>query len=217
MKRACLLLLPVMLMLILAASGCNDDSKPVITRIRVTPTCGVAPMVVDAFAAVSGGNESGDPMGGTNNLEMAWSFGDGATGSTAISYHEYTAPGQYDVTVTAKDPDGNTATASVPVTVLSDTLVVTASSDFPDGNVSTADRVQFAMSALGCDIDFPSVLGDSVKMIFRWEIAGVDTFFGAGPLVQFAVAGDYDVNLTVNYPAQAVTRRTQLQFSAVAP
>ena len=90
MKRAFLLL--VMALLLLAvATGCNDDeSKPAFTRLRVSPDCGVIPLDVEGYAVLSGGDESGDPMGGNNSLEIDWDFGDGGTGSTTIAYHRYT-------------------------------------------------------------------------------------------------------------------------------
>ena len=215
MKRACLLLLPVMLLIILAITACNEESKPVITRVRVSPACGVVPLQVETFAAVSGGVESGDPMGGTNNLETTWTFGDGGQGSTAISFHRYTMPGEYTVTVTAKDPDGNTATSSVPVSVLADSLAISAISNFPDGNVTTADTIRFSMTVAACGIDYPTVPGDSVKMTYRWEMADTETtvFKGTSPSFVYPVAGEYDARIAVTYPALAVTRRATLHFS----
>lgn len=214
MKRACLLLLPAMLLIALAAPGCNDHSKPIFTRVRVSPACGVAPLDTEVFAAVSGGNETGDPMGGTNNLEIAWNFGDGATSSTAISYHQYTAPGEYTITVTATDPDGETATSTVPLTVLADSLVIAVDSNFADGNVPLGERIQFNLAAISCEIDFPTVPGDSVKMVYVWEMGDPDDtiFTGSMPSFTYAAAGTYDVNLAVTYPALAVTRRATLQF-----
>ena len=168
-----MLLVPALLLLALAA-GCQDDdtSLPLFTRLLVSPTCGVAPMEVEGYAILSGGNETGDPMGANNNLAISWNFGDGGTGSSTIAYHTFNTETDttYTVTVTGRDPDGNTATASVPVTVYTDSLVIQAGSDFPDGNVTTDQIIHFNIAAETCDIDFPTVLGDSVKMVFKWEM-----------------------------------------------
>ncbi len=223
LKNACLLLLPAMLLFATAMSGCSDEiSEPIFSRVSVTPACGVVPLNVEAFAAVSGGDESGDPLGGTNGLEVSWDFGDTGTGATSIAFHQYTEPGEYTVKVKATDPGGKTADSEVTVTVMADSLVVAANSDFPGGNVIAAlDSIQFGLSAAACDINYPAVPGDAVKMIFRWEmeVAGVDTFIFDGPTPEFAYpkGGDFDVNLAVTYPAQAVTRHTTLQFAVLNP
>ena len=59
-----------------------------------------------------------DPDG--QGLRIAWDYGDGATGSGAVSRHRYSAPGQYTVTVRAQDTTGLTCGAA------SDTAVITA-------------------------------------------------------------------------------------------
>ena len=215
MKRALLLLLPASLLVFLALAGCDDESKPAFTRVRVYPDCGVTPLLVDCLAIVSGGNESGDPTGGNNNLEIKWDFDDGTTSQTSITYHTYTTPGDYLVTITATDPDGNRATATYPVRVFPDTLLVEASSDFADGAVTTADTVHFTMRASSCDID-PDVEDDYVKMNFRWLMDGHE-FNGRTPSYQFPAPGDYDVFLSVFYPELAVVRRDTLQFTVTTP
>jgi PKD repeat protein len=213
-----LLLLPAILLIALATVGCNDESKPYFTRVRVTPACGVVPLQVESFAAVSGGNETGPPLGGTNNLEISWTFGDGGTGKTAVAYHRYLDPGTYQVTVTAKDPDGNASSTSVPVLVLADSLQITASSNFPDGNVPLGQRILFETSGLGCNVDYPTVPGDSVKLVYRWTMgnAANTVYQGPRPRHTYATAGTYIVNLAVTDPMLAVTRRATMEF-VVAP
>lgn len=220
-----MLLVPALLLLALAA-GCQDDdtSLPLFTRLRVSPTCGVAPMDVEGYAVLSGGNESGDPMGANNNLEITWSFGDGGTGSSTIAYHTYAhsetyTDTVYQVTVTGRDPDGNTTTASVPVTVFSDSLVIQAGSDFPEGNVTTDQIIHFNIAAESCDIDFPAVQGDSVKMVFKWEMGDADAneFKLVAPEFRYDIPGQYEVNISVFYPAWSVLRQQTLTFNVTAP
>lgn len=218
MKRACMLLVPALIILAVVA-GCDDESKPTFTRVSVTPQCGVVPMDVEGYAILSGGNETGDPLGGNNNLEVQWNFGDGGTGGTSIAYHKYLVADDYTVTVMGKDPDGNTTTATFEVTVLPDSLVMEAGSNFPDGACTTADTVRFNMLAESCDIDYPTVLGDSVKLQFTWTMGDRDdtVYNVVAPEFQFTTAGVYDVEVAVFYPAWAVERRQTLTFNVTDP
>lgn len=215
MKRALLLLMPAVLLLAIVA-GCDDDdvSQPSFTRLRVTPACGVVPMEVEGYAILSGGNETGDPLGGNNNLDVKWSFGDGGTGVTTLAYHQYFTAGEFNVTVTGTDPDGNIATATYPVLVLPDSLVVGAGSNFPDGNVTTADTVRFEVSVFTCDIDYPVILGDSVKVEILWEMGDVDdtVYRVMEPAFKYTTPGQKEATLTVFYPAWAVERKQTLVF-----
>jgi hypothetical protein len=219
MKRACMLLV-LALLLLTVATGCQDESKPAFTRLRVTPECGVVPMDVEGYAVLSGGNETGDPLGGNNSLEIKWDFGDGGTGNTTIAYHRYYTEGEHTVTVTGRDPDGNVTTAQIQVTALSDSLIMLAGSDFPDGNVTTADTVRFQMiEVTSCDVDFPEVQGDSVKLEFKWEMGDADAteYNVVAPEFQFLAAGPYEVNVSVFYPAWAVVRQQTLNFNVTDP
>ncbi|MAH17972.1 MAG: hypothetical protein CL960_05740 [Euryarchaeota archaeon] len=55
------------------------------------------------------GSNSSDPEG---VLAWAWDFGDGALGSGARPFHNYSAPGNYSVTLVVTDAEGLNATAS---------------------------------------------------------------------------------------------------------
>ncbi len=232
MKRLCLIVIPVALLIFALVSGCNDKTDPAFTRIIVSPACGVVPLQVDAYAIVSGGNETGNATGGNNNLEISWNFGDGHTSRTSIAYNDYLIPGDYTVVATAKDPDGKTASTSMPVKVLADSLVIEASSDFPGGEVTTADTVTFDLRAESCDIN-PDEPGDYVKMAYRWDMGTgyMDTgdpddpeddvwveyvYPTRNPRFRFFEPGQYDVSVTVTYPAWAVTRRDTLHFNVTA-
>jgi hypothetical protein len=219
MKRACILWVPALLILAVA-SGCNDESLPTFTRLRVTPSCGVVPLEVEGYAVLSGGNETGDPLGGNNNLEIQWSFGDGGTGSSTLAYHTFHTTGDYTVTVVGTDPDGNTTSTSTEVVVLPDSLVILAGSNFPDGMATTADTVRFDLQAHSCDIDYPEVPGDAVKMEITWFlISATDTtiYTMPKPEYRFPVAGTYEARLSVFYPAWAVLRQQSLIFNVTDP
>lgn len=214
MKRAFFLLLPAVLLVFLFIAGCDDETNPQFSRIRVYPQCGVAPLQVDCLAIVSGGNESGDPTGGNNNLDIRWDFGDGGSGTTSINYHTYSEPGEYLVVATAEDPDGKTTSISQMVTVIADTLTVRASSDYDDLAVTVADTINFDLWASSCEID-PLEDDDYRNLIFEWQMNdGTDTVFQSRqPAYTFVTTGDYEVTLSVVYPALATTRRDTLAFS----
>lgn len=217
------------LSLALLAAGCKEDSKPRITRMNVTPTCGVAPVSVVATAYASGGDESGSPMGGNNNLEMVWQFGDGGTGGTSVAYHTYDVAGEYNVIVTATDPAGETARAELPIVVLPDSLMVEVVTNFPNNDPTTDDVVRFDATVYTCGVDYPTVPGDAVKLAFRWRMndtagrvfeeaqPGRQVTPEGDPGVRFTVPGEYAVELTVTYPAWAVTRHRTIHLTVGSP
>ncbi len=214
MKRHCLLLIPAAMLILAFVQGCNDETQPVFSRIVVSPACGVVPLQVECYAIATGGDETGDATGGNNNLEITWNFGDGHTSRTSIAFNEFFEPGNYTVVATAKDPDGKTASTSFPVRVLADSLLIEAMSDFPSGEVTTADTVTFDLQAESCDID-PNNPDDYVKMIYKWHMndAGNHTYVARSPRFSYEDPGQYDVVVDVTYPAWAVTRRDTLHFT----
>ena len=117
--------------------------------------------------------------------------------------------------MTATDPDGNRAVATYPVTVLADTLNIDIFSNFPEGTVTTDDVVRFDLLASACDID-PDVMGDYVKLTYKWAIDG-QIFTGQNPEYSFPAAGQYDVELAASYAALAVVRKDTLTLTVVDP
>ncbi|KIF74319.1 glycosyl hydrolase [Streptomyces sp. 150FB] len=73
-------------------------------------TSGQAPLAV-AFSSKG----SSDPENGA--LTYSWDFGDGSTSADANPSHTYTKTGTFNPTLTVKDPEGLTGTASLVVTV----------------------------------------------------------------------------------------------------
>ena len=230
MKRAFLLLLPAVLLVFLSITGCNDENAPSISRILVYPECGTAPLQVDCMAAASGGNESGSPSGGNNNLDFSWNFGDGTSGSeTSVSYHIFTEPGDYTVSVTATDPDGKTASRSKFVRVMADTLSIIAGSNFPGGAVTTNDTVRFDVDAWACNIQ-RDVDDDYRNLNFLWKMDEYQTVVTPGgnieveyeyhsrrPIFIFQEVRMYEVVVAVFYPELACTRKDTLYFDVTAP
>ncbi len=69
---------------------------------------GTVPLTVSLNAAA---------LGGQGNYTFAWTFGDGETGLGQSLSHNYTAPGTYQVQVTAADSAGHLAFGSMVITV----------------------------------------------------------------------------------------------------
>ncbi|MFC4111289.1 carbohydrate-binding protein [Nonomuraea zeae] len=80
-----------------------------IAKAAADRTSGPAPLTV-AFSSAG----SSDPEGGA--LTYSWSFGDGATSTQPNPSHTYAAAGTYTPTLTVRDPQGLTGTASLVVT-----------------------------------------------------------------------------------------------------
>ncbi|MBE1592304.1 carbohydrate-binding protein [Nonomuraea angiospora] len=81
-----------------------------VAKAAADKTSGKAPLTV-AFSSAG----SSDPEGGA--LTYSWDFGDGATSTQANPSHTYSANGTYRPTLTVRDPQGLTGTASLVITV----------------------------------------------------------------------------------------------------
>ena len=218
MKRLAITLLAC-LVLAMLVNGCDEnESQPSFSRVRVSPACGVAPLDVEGYAIASGGNETGDPTGSNNNLEISWNFGDGGTASNTLVYHTYHDPGNYLVRVTATDPDGKAAEDTFRVAVMADSLSVTAMTNFPDGSLTTADMVDFDFRAETCGLN-PDILEDYSKLTFHWALFDADSvnFRVKDPSFQFTTLGEHLIRLRVTYPGLSVTRFDSLYLDVTAP
>ncbi len=89
--------------------GLPPNTHPLALALQTSDHAGSVPLSVTFVAEVSGGEPP---------YQYAWDFGDGsqATGS-ASEVHSYTATGSYTIRVTVTDAEGETAVASVEVSV----------------------------------------------------------------------------------------------------
>ncbi len=99
----------------------NDTQNTTITVGNTTPVTVVADIVASSTGGVAPVTISFDGSASSSSdgsaLTYSWVFGDGSTGNGATVAHEYTAAGNYTVTLTATNPDGVTDTASTSVTI----------------------------------------------------------------------------------------------------
>ncbi|MGY0065310.1 PQQ-dependent sugar dehydrogenase [Streptomyces sp. QTS137] len=81
-----------------------------IAQAKANVTSGKAPLTV-SFSSAGSSDPDGDDFG------HSWAFGDGATSTAANPSHTYSADGQYTATLKVTDTTGESATASVQITV----------------------------------------------------------------------------------------------------
>ncbi|MEV5891697.1 lectin [Nonomuraea fuscirosea] len=116
----------------------SADRNP-IAKASADRTSGPAPLTV-AFSSAG----SSDPEGGA--LTYAWNFGDGTTSTAANPSKTYSANGAYTATLTVRDPQGLTGTASVIVTVGNTAPTVTLTTPADGQPFSFGDTVPFQVT-----------------------------------------------------------------------
>ena len=58
-----------------------------------------------------------DASGSSEAVSWSWDFGDGSTDDGETVTHDYAAPGDYTITLTVENADGDEDTASESITV----------------------------------------------------------------------------------------------------
>ncbi len=87
---------------------------------------------------------SSDPEGGA--LTYSWAFGDGTTSTSANPSKTYTTNGSYTATLTVRDPQGATGTASVQIRVGNTAPTVTINGPVNGSLFSFGDTVPFSIT-----------------------------------------------------------------------
>ena len=158
------------------------------------------PIVFDASASTDPNN---DP------LIYQWDFGDGSFGAGVNFSHEYTASGNYTVTLTVID-------GSNPPSIV--TKVITVLSGAPTAVITSVDN-DFIFTPITFDASL-SIDPNGQPLLYQWDFG--DGTFAAGPLVnhEYMATGSYTVTLTVmdgsNPPAIATKVVTVLAGEPIA-
>ena len=173
-------------------------------------TAGISPLSVGLSASPASGNFplsvpfTATPAGGSGTYATyAWTFGDGATGSTAggTESHTYTAPGTYRATVTLTDSNSTVATSNT------QTITVTIP---PLGATATASRTS-GLAPLSTSLG-GTATGGLPPYAYAWN-------FGDGSTPQtglaaptashgYPIPGTYTATLTVTDSATPVDTAT---------
>ena len=204
-----------------ALAGCDEENKePYITVLKTSGDCGVAPFLVEFYAAASGGDELDDPTGANLRLDIRWDFGDetGATGSSLV-FHSYPHPGEYLARVTVEDKDGDSATATRLITVQPDTLNIWTTAEPGPGPIAAGVPVQLNVFAESCEFDPDE--GNYGRYLFRWRVDTTPAvvYTGRSPVHSFTAAqpGTRIVTVSVEDPRLAVVRRDTLVYEVQGP
>ncbi|MEV5342259.1 carbohydrate-binding protein [Streptomyces sp. NPDC052676] len=117
----------------------GSNRNPV-AKAAADKTSGALPLTV-RFSAQG----SADPEG--KALTYHWNFGDGATSTAADPSHTYTTKGTYRPTLTVRDPEGLTGTASLVITAGNTAPTVTLQTPADGRLFSFGDTVPFRVQA----------------------------------------------------------------------
>ncbi|WP_188195619.1 RICIN domain-containing protein [Nonomuraea sp. SYSU D8015] len=117
----------------------GDANRNPIAKASADKTSGPAPLTVNFSSA-----GSSDPEGGA--LTYSWNFGDGTTSTAASPSKTYTTNGTYTATLTVRDPQGLTGTASVIVTVGNTAPTVSLTTPADGQLFSFGDTVPFQVT-----------------------------------------------------------------------
>ena len=114
----------------------------------------------------------------------AWDFGDGSTSTSESPLHVYASAGQYTVSLTVTDSNGQTDKVSKSVTV---NALPTAA--FSDSQAASSLSVGFS--------DLSSAVSPATVTGWAWDFGDGSTSTSESPLHVYASAGQYTVSLTV--------------------
>jgi len=159
----------------LTAADANSASATYSKPITVVLPISVMMLISQAPAAGWPTNFIGNATGGAGGYSYAWSFGDGANGTSQILSHVYSSNGTYTVSLTVTDSSGNTASKSKQVLVMLDPDI--------DGNgvvdIGDVANVALAFESVSGDARYNSRLDLNFDgKIDISDVAGVAIYFG---------------------------------------
>ena len=154
----------------------GTESLPAVTA-AADVTQGLAPLNVQFTSTIVGGDAP---------VTVSWNFGDGETSAEAAPAHIFNTPGSYGATVTATDATGDSAQATVLITVGSDAVPVVAISATP---TSGAAPLPVAFTA--------SVAGGNGTLTYAWSFGDATTATTMNANHTYTADGSFQAKLTV--------------------
>jgi PKD repeat protein len=175
-----------------------SNGAPVISAATI-PSTGVEGTAVSV--SVTAADPGGDP------LTYAWTFGDGATATTAAATHAYADNGTYTIRLTVTDDASATDTDSGTVTISNAAPAVTAS-----GASTGSEGVAITYTCVGSDP------GSADTLTYRWTFSDGTTAATATASHTWATAGTKTATCTVtDDDGSSGTGSVTTVISAVAP
>ncbi len=157
-------------------------TSPVIAQISAIPTSGTAPLNVsfDASATINNG-------GGT--MTYVWAFGDGSTGTGALTSHIYTTVGTYTATLTATNSNTDSDQETIEINVVN---VLPPVANIVATPTSGTAPLNVAFNGSG------STTYTSGGLTYAWNFGdGSPLAFGVTTTHTFQNPGNYTITLTV--------------------
>ncbi len=184
-----------------------------VVHVAVLPANGTAPLRIQAWANVTGGNVS-------DVSNVSWAFGDGGTGHGSFVSHLYVTPGNYTVTATLHPPGLpiTKGTASVQVTANGTGSGAILSLSASPGIVSVPGNVTVtaALSGTGGPFQLSLCFGDGTPCV-----AGAANWLGSPAQVfvhSYDTAGNYSIGGTVSTtPGTIVAGASAIVIAIAAP
>ncbi len=160
--------------------------QPPVAVAGANPTSGLAPLAV-TFSSTG----SFDPGGGT--LSYSWSFGDGATSTTASPGHTYQSAGTYSASLTVSD--GTNQASSSPLTIVVTNLVT---ANQPPVAVAGANPTSGIAPLAVTFSSAGSFDPEGATLAYSWAFGDGSTSTAANPSHTYQTVGTYSAQLTVS-------------------
>ncbi|WP_394132581.1 immune inhibitor A domain-containing protein [Shewanella maritima] len=143
-------------------------------------------------------------FGGDGNYTYLWDFGvAGASSAEAAPIYSFSESGDYQVTVTVTDGNGDTVTAS------------------QDVRIAIPPQVGFNFSANNLDVSFTSQVSDGFgQLTFMWDFGDNSNSSAQNATHSYAQSGTYTVSLTVTDElgnSQTASQSVQVEAAEVTP
>lgn len=155
---------------------------PPTAKLAITPKTGTAPLKVDLD-----GEGSSDPDG--EIVKCEWQASNGKNISGCQAQMTFDKAGEYEITLTVTDNDGQINTAV-------DTVIVKQPSQKPIANFNANPKTGMVPLTVDLDGNGSSDPDGEIKEC-EWQVSGQPLIYGCNTQITFDTAGTYNITLTV--------------------